>query len=114
MASVHHPDAGSHGPFGIRPETFKRVARLVGRGLGTVIALFVLFMLVAHVFGDEEGDGGATGIAVGALSLWIAASLLAGWRWERLGGVSTVASGVVLGFFVLFTAGRNEVQVARR
>ena len=71
-------------------------------------------MLIAHaVVGIVDDEPlAATGVGVGILSSWLAASLLAGWWWEKLGGISCVASGIVLGVFVFFTAGRNEVPVA--
>lgn len=100
-----------------RQSKIGRYARWVARVIGTLIAVFVLFMLLGHLFFDEEveevGDTSAlVGVGVGVISVWIAASLLAGWRWEKAAGVSTVIVGVVLGIFVFFTAGRNELPVA--
>lgn len=91
--------------------------RWAARGAGTLIALFVLFMLLGHLFFDEEVEdvedtSPLIGVGVGLIASWVAASLLSGWKWERQGGYSTVAAGIALGVFVFFTAGSNELIVS--
>lgn len=94
-----------------------KYARWVARIIGTLIAVFALFMLLGHLLFEEEVEevedtSELIGVGVGLIFAWVAGSLLAGWRWEKAGGISSVTVGVVLGIFVLFTAGSNQLIVA--
>ena len=52
------------------------------------------------------------GIVLAALLAWVIVTMLAAWRWEKLGGVSAILAGAVFGVFVLSTAASNEVELA--
>ncbi len=115
MASNRNWKLPVSGPPGTAPGARGRIARWFARILGAIIAAFTLFMLIAHAVASVVADHEpltATGAGVGVISMGVAASLLAGWRWETPGGVSCLVSGIVLGIFVFFTAGRNEIMVA--
>ena len=87
------------------------VLRWCARGFGLTIALVFLFTLIAHAaIGDEPLTG--VGIAIAVISVWTSVSLLAAWRWEVAGGVSSVLVGLTLMGFVYVTAGHNKIPAA--
>ena len=85
--------------------------RWIARILGLLIAVFALTMGIGS--GVTEGFSlTAVGGGVFGFVVWITASMLMVWRWEKLGGLSCVLAGVGLGIFVAVTAGRNNAVVA--
>ncbi len=67
-----------------------RTARKVARGFGLVIALFVFYVLSRQ---------GTDSMALLVLTfVGTTAAMFAAWRWERMGGLLTIAGAVLIGF----------------
>ncbi len=94
------------------PLRARGLIRWTARILALLIALFAATMGIGSAVAESEEPLTVTGVGVAAFIVWIVVGMLAAWRWERIGGISGVLAGVALGFFVFFTAGRNEVLVA--
>lgn len=78
---------------------FYVVLRWLARIIGSLMALFILFMLVVHMFGDVEGEDGKPPIHVILFfSLWIVGVILA-WKWEVVGGGLLLLNSIV--FFIV-------------
>ncbi len=86
--------------------------RWAARILGLLIAVFVATMGIGTAVAEQEEPVTGTGVGVAVFAVWIFVTMLAGWRWEKLGGISGVLLGVGFGLFVYFTAGRNEILAA--
>jgi len=82
----------------------ENIIRWIARIWGTAILAFVLFFVVAHIFGSEgsEGSGGIRDIkeAIVAISGIIAITGLAfALKWEGIGGLLTTLG--LIGLFIL-------------
>ena len=86
--------------------------RWTARILGLLIAVFTATMGIGTAVAEREEPVTGTGVGVAVFFTWIVVGMLAGWRWEKLGGISGVLAGVGFGLFVYFTAGRNEIPAA--
>ena len=86
--------------------------RWTARTLALLVAAYALIMGIGSAVTEQEEPLTGTGVGVAVFLAWIVVSMLGAWRWERLGGASGVLAGVAFGFFVYFTAGRNEELVA--
>ena len=82
--------------------------RWAARSVGVVLTVFSLVMAIGE--GQAEGMS-VEGAGLAAIVVLFSASLLVGWRWERLGGVSAILAGLALGTFISQTAGRNVLLV---
>ena len=86
--------------------------RWAARSVGAAVTLFSLVMVIGEGIAEESGEGvSAEGVGVALLTAWLAASLMVGWRWERIGGLSAIVAGVALGIFISQTAGSNVLLV---
>jgi hypothetical protein len=73
------------------------------RILGSLILAFVLFFLLAHIFGEEEAGNGFQNTQEVITFLFFPFSLVIGlslaFKWEGLGGIITLVG--MIGLFVL-------------
>jgi len=83
--------------------------RWSGRSVASLIALFLFLMFVGELLG---GDKQTTVLVRGprdffAVALWIIyfISLLAGWKWEGISGIVSVAAIVIL---MVFTSSQSD------
>ena len=81
--------------FGLVPKKNRRVARYIARALSVLPAAF--YFVVTAMIATGGVVSGPEGAITGAISAWITASLLIAWRWERIGGLSSIASAVEAG-----------------
>jgi len=86
--------------------------RWTARTLALLVAAYTLIMGIGTAVAEQDEPLSGAGAGVAVFVAWIAMSMLGAWRWERLGGASGVMAGVAFGFFVYFTAGRNEELAA--
>jgi len=91
--------------FGLVPKKNRRVARYIARALSVLPAAF--YFVVTAMIATGGVVSGPEGAITGAISAWITASLLIAWRWERIGGLSSIASAVALGVVINVEAGGN-------
>jgi len=89
-------------------KNLKRIAtiiRLIARIWGSLILLFLLFFVGAHIFGPEgAGDGGfnSTGEMLTFYFFFPVGTMIGlaiAWKWEGLGGLITV--GAIIGLFIV-------------
>ena len=86
----------------------------VGRVLGTVLSAVWLFILLASLIGGDdeftvdEEEAAIQGVVLTALGLAAIAGFVLSFRWNRLGGLLTLAAGCLLCVFAVVTAGRNH------
>ena len=86
--------------------------RWTARILGLLIAVFAATMAIGSAVAEAGEPVTGTGVGVAVFVVCIIVGMLLAWRWEKLGGISGILVGVGFGFFVYFTAGRNEVPAA--
>ena len=83
--------------------TFTKTILWIARISGSLILLFVLFFLLAHVFGDEESGNGFRNTTEIIMFLFFPISTTLGLalalKWEGLGGIITTAG--MIGLFIL-------------
>lgn len=76
--------------------------RWIARIWGTLILAFVLFFVLAHIFGDEE-SGGFQGTSEIITFIFFPVSSVIGlsiaWKWEGLGGLITTLG--IIGLFIM-------------
>jgi len=90
------------------------VAGRIGRVLGTVLSAIWLFIFVAGLIaGDEEPivdeeEARTQGLLLTTLGLAAIAGFVLSLRWNRPGGLLTLAAGFLLCVFAAVTAGRNH------
>ncbi len=81
-------------------EKINGVIRWAARILGTSVAVFVLFFLLADLFGTEEAGIGAMSTKDGIAFIFFPIGTIIGlglaWKWEGLGGLITVISMIGL------------------
>lgn len=86
----------------------KRIAtiiRLIARIWGSLILLFLLFFVGAHIFGQEgSGDGGfkSTGELLTFFLFFPVGTMIGlaiAWKWEGLGG--SITTGAIIGLFIM-------------
>ena len=80
--------------------------------VGLAVAVFVLVMVIGDAIAESSEGISAIGVGVGILFGWVFLSMVAAWRWEKLGGLSCILVAVALGIFVAVTAGRNNALAA--
>lgn len=86
--------------------------RWTARLVGLAVAVFVLVMVIGDAIAESSEGISAIGVGVGILFGWVFLSMVAAWRWEKLGGLSCILVAVALGIFVAVTAGRNNALAA--
>lgn len=93
-------------------------SRWAARIVSGFYAAFGLFLLLAHIFGDEdsasisEEPATVEGIFVGVVTIGMCLALISAWRWEGIGGIVTIVFGIAMAVLVMITAGRNQLIVA--
>jgi len=80
------------------------IIRWIARIWGTLSLLFLLLMIGAHIFGNQEPEGAGFRSSSELLSfiffpVCTVIGLLLAWRWDGLGGVITV--GAIIGFHII-------------
>ena len=81
----------------------KAIVRWVARILGSLILAFVLFFLLAQIFGEDESGNGFQNTKEVISFLFFPISTLIGlslaFKWEGLGGIITIVG--MTGLFVI-------------
>ncbi len=89
-------------------------ARQVTRWSSMILSLFMLHNLISTFSNPQALYIDQLGLGLFfTLLLCISVSMLLAWRWEWLGGLLTMGSGIALGFFLIFYIGHfRPVEVS--
>ena len=72
----------------------KNIILWIARILGTLVVAFVLFFLLADIFGGKEPDGNGLSLKDAITFVFFPFSTIIGltlaWKWEGLGGLITI------------------------
>lgn len=78
--------------------------RWAARMLGLLVALFVLAWDIGGVVAMAvERSWDSLHFLQGLVFLWVAAIMMLAWRWEKLGGLLGVLTGIAIGVAILTT-----------
>lgn len=92
----------------------KAIVRWVARILGSLILAFILFFLLAHIFGEDESGNGFRNTKEVISFLFFPISTLIGlslaFKWEGLGGIITIIG--MIGLFVVRPDLLNGIYMA--
>ncbi|MBM3944528.1 MAG: hypothetical protein FJ317_03440 [SAR202 cluster bacterium] len=97
------------GLLGVVPLRAGGRIRWAARILGLLVVLFVLAWDIGGIVAIvTEGSVDSQEVVEAVVLSLAAATLLAAWRWEKLGGLLGVLWGVALGIVTLFTVGPDR------
>ena len=86
----------------------KKILRIVGSIIVTMIAAFYLFIIVASLFEGEPISFEFESLGMAFLSIFTIISAVLVWVKVELGVWMVLAAGVLFSIFALVTAGRNH------